>query len=965
MKNQSRYIVGIDLGTTNCALSYYDTLNPNDGIKKLEILQWENENQVIKKDTLPSFCYIPPKSDIKKNRFSIESIEQQNSEEEKESNVLVAGSIARQFAATNSDRVIHSAKSWLCHGKVNRNEKILPWNSDEIIGSKRFSPVEVSAHLLKHLRDVWNAEIARFEPSYRLESQTIIVTVPASFDEVAQKLTLTAISMAGFNLEKVTLIEEPQAAFYFWLENYKKSHIKNKGYEFQSTSNKVILVCDIGGGTTDFSLFNLNRINHKNVDEALKDIEIERFRVSDHILLGGDNIDLKIAYLLEEKLLSQQTVKTNNLSSKQWSQLIAQTRTIKENLLSQKSNESPKDSTDSNELHVSVSGAGSSLFKSTISASIGKEELMEVILAGFYPECENTDTPEKSTSALQEWNLPYAQDSRITRHLASFLAGTKVDGIIYTGGSLKPHFIQNHLTKLIENWQKERPIILENPEMDLAVCLGATSYGLAKHQKRHLLKGGYPRSIFVEVIDQHQHRSLVCILPKGTEHHHNALIIDSLDLKAHIGTPVRFQLFYSNKRTGDKLGDIVEYTENEFHLLPPLQTRLETKSALRDKNYKSNKIDVGLKINLKGTGLLEISCYEKCMKPNNHAIENPENFQESWKLEFNLQDSSGSHQSNLASDELSEKSNSIDVKNRIALAISTINSFYGKKKVIPHQQKSPSQLIKLIEDDLALQRQEWDATILRSMWPMLHEGRTRRGRSSAHEMSWLNLSGYVLRPGYGNALDEFRVNDLWDIFNHGLSFPKEAKVKNQWWIMWRRVAGGLNKNQQDQLFSKIIPSIRKEQEATAEMYMLAGSLELVDMDKKVQLGNYLTEQITRGKKNAIDQKIWALARLSSRIPLYGGPDCIIRPHFIEKWAQQLKPLKCEKLPYKKLNQFYAQAGRKIGDRELDIGEEARSEFLCKLKEASAQQSQIIQVENITGIDIETKISYLVRLYLLD
>lgn len=361
----SRYIVGIDLGTTTISLSYCDTLAENKTPRTFPILQWESETSVVEKEILPSFCYIASKKEIKDKHFLLPFYT--NSSTLLENAEIVLGRFARRQQNKTPARVIHSAKSWLCHTGVNREGKVLPWASPEITGDKRLSPVEVQSFFLLHLRLCWNEKMASHSKSYRLENQQVIITVPASFDEIATDLTLKAALLAGFQKEKISLIEEPQAAFYHWL------HENSPEKFFQKSSIFKTLVCDIGGGTSDFSLFEI----YKKNNALKKSLHVERIKVSPHILLGGDNFDLKIASLYEEDYIKKEGKK---FTSEEWTELISYCRDIKEALFNEKH--------PGEELKVAITRSSKvkNLFRNALTLSLSKKFIKEKLLDSFFPQ---------------------------------------------------------------------------------------------------------------------------------------------------------------------------------------------------------------------------------------------------------------------------------------------------------------------------------------------------------------------------------------------------------------------------------------------------------------------------------------------------------------------------------------------------------------------------------------------------
>jgi molecular chaperone DnaK (HSP70) len=885
----SRYVIGIDLGTTNCALSYVDTKAGKDAPPvSLAIPQWETEGTTVAGEMLPSFYYVPVKAEHRRGQLKLPF------HQASEPPDFAVGRLARLKASLVPGRVVHSAKSWLCHGGVSREDRILPWHSDEVIGDERRSPIEVSAAYLEHLRLAWDAALGDFA------AQDVTITVPASFDEVAQRLTLDAAAMAGFDRARVRLLEEPQAAFYYWLSKQGQ------------TPTGTVLICDIGGGTSDFSLFNVEAGAGGRPD-------IERIAVSEHLLLGGDNIDLALAHALERKMVGE----GRKLSSRQWAQLVFESRKIKEKALSEMG------AAGSDELFVSVAGEGASLFASTLTASLTRAEIEAQILDGFLPRCDRDAQPRKQRSGLLQLGLPYAQDTAMTRHLAAFLAGRRVDAVLFTGGTLKPPFVRERLVALISEWQGQAPLVLDNDAMDLAVAHGAACYGAVLRREVGRIKSGYPRSLYIEAARAGGAHALVCVVPKGFDGH-APLSIEGLGLKVRTDRPVRFQLFSSIKRDKDAIGDVVPLDADMFHPLAPLHTKLDLAGG---KSKGDTLVDIALEVRLSETGILQLTAAAG---------------ERRWQLDFNVRaaaqqlESDRAQSSPLVSQTIPEA--------KLKVARDKLDSFFGKRKLAEFEADNPKYLVRDLEEVVGRSREDWDTPFLRSLWPHLEQGLTRRGRSLGHEVSWLYLAGYSLRPGYGYELDEWRVAELWRAWELGMSFSKERQVEEQWWIMWRRVAGGLTRDQQDAIFAKIFPMVLKGEASSHEVYMLAGSLERLEMSKKIRLGNQLVQHIAFGKKQYLEQRMWALGRIASRVPLYGGPESIVRPKFIGDWFRELEGLDMSRPPYKGLLQFLAQAGRMVGDREFDLPEDLREAFLEKLVKSGATEEQQRVVREHVAVD---------------
>ena len=896
-----RYVIGIDLGTTNCALAYIDTEAPDLRPQSLLMEQWDSEGALIRSETLPSFYYIPVKLEWKRGQLALPW---DASEAETSPPDYAIGRLARLKSSQTPGRVIHAAKSWLCHSGVDRRERILPWHSDEVIGDERRSPIEVSAAYLTHLRKAWNHTFQRLGPAGQFENQEIVITVPASFDEVAQRLTMEAILLAGYPRERVRLLEEPQAAFYEWLGRHEE--VLEKEFGEVNQESQTILVCDVGGGTTDFSLLSVSQ-------GATGRPKIVRIGVSEHILLGGDNIDLGLARILEQKLLGE----GRTLTSRQWAQLVAEARSLKERSLDLLSQDSQRDSLKESEFYVSVAGEGGNIFASSLTVGIFPSAIYEHIVEGFFPFVGRDDRPRKQRGGLTQLGLPYAADSAVTKHLAAFLDGRPVNAVLFAGGTVKPLFLRDRVVSQIAAWQGFQPKVLHSDAVDLTVSLGAAQFALSERESFHRLqiKGGYPRSLYVEVASLGDKTKLLCVVPKGFVGG-QPLAVKATGLKAMTNRPVRFKLFSSLIRDQDQAGDLVVFDEETFRQLPSLDAKLMSEGPIQGDHL----MDVALEVTLQTTGILDVACV---------ATEDDRKG-ERWLLEFSLKDS-GATSPAVAF----KPPQSVIETHKIDLARQKLDDFYGKKRRMDSQDGNPKYLLRDLEQLLGKPRDAWDTVFLRSLWPHLEQGLNRRNRSVGHELSWLYLAGFALRPGYGFEMDEWRVKELWRVYDQGLAFPKERQAEEQWWILWRRVAGGLSREQQEQVFARIFPQIRKGDAQSAEVYMLAGSLERIEMGQKVRLGQQLALQISTGKKQHLDQKMWALARIASRVPLYAGPQNIIRPSFIEAWAETLHPLNMSQIPYSRLTHFYAQAGRVTGDREFDLSPDLRRMFLERLIEGKA------------------------------
>ena len=921
MGSSSRYCIGIDLGTTNSSLSYIDTLSDSPWSQVLAVPQLEDPGITVERFFLPSSLYLGTGQERSEHLLD-----------------LPFGSAGREFAVGQfalkqafraADRVVVSAKSWLCHPDVDHSAKILPWNSEVVPPGQRFSPVQVCACYLAHFKDVWNSTIGAFHEAYRFEAQEVTITVPASFDEAAQALTLLAAKDAGYPVDALRLMEEPQAAFYCWLERHGAGELRRLLLAQRSRDDisraRTVLVCDVGGGTTDFSLF--------SVDVKGERVEISRLAVSDHILLGGDNIDLTLAYALEKRLVQDE----RELTPRQWQHLIFSSRALKEQALGQycsQHGEKPKED-EAELLHVSVPGEGSSLFSQTRSAALTRKEVLELVLNGFFPEVSADERPRQAGEGLKEWGLPFAKDSAVTRHLAAFLQGRMVDAVLCNGGTLMPPVIRKRVFSVIANWQNGvSPLLLENEHMDTAVSKGAAYFLKVHRKKEEEIAAGYARAVYLEIHGRGMGEGMpaVCILPQGTRAG-EILHFSNLSFKLRVGTPVRFQLFQSTHRPADRAGQKVILNDWEFLPLPPLQTRLDGPPGMLIP--KDGMLLVSLETVVSELGMLHIYGVHRAVEPRR------------WELAFNVRKTASAEiQENLVSAAFAGKgSGSTPQFERAAMRIL---DFYGKKKS-SEKDESPKNLLRELEQILNKQRSEWETPLLRTLWQPLLQGITRRGRSLAHETTWLYLAGFFLRPGYGADLDPWRVKELWRCAELGLSFPKEKSAKVQWWIMWRRVCGGLSAEQQSELYSKLLPEFEQSEKSEPELARLLGSLERIPLQSKILLGDTMLSRIAGRKTAGIEHEIWALGRLASRVPLYASAHQMIEPAVVVRWFEKVKPLDWSQGDLQHLKVAMSQAGRITGDRARDLPAAIRNEIIEKLKQSKAVETQLRVLQDYVEI----------------
>lgn len=884
MAKESRFVLGIDLGTTNSALAFVDTLGGEGRTTVVPIPQIEAPGRVVAGETLPSFLYIPTKSE--RNSGAFHAVGDAASRG-------VSGVFGREQAPLVPGRVVHSAKSWLSHAGVDRLAPILPWRSEDLTEPERLSPVDASAEFLRAIKHAWDTGPGAHHPEYRLEMQQVIVTVPASFDEVAQRLTLDAAKRAGFS-SATTLLEEPQAVCYRWLEAHREER-----EVLEALGQSLLLVCDIGGGTTDLSLFRAHA--------TVSGLDLERIAVSEHLLLGGDNLDLLIAHVLARRFRDA----GHEINARQWSYLLQQSRTVKEDVLSGRDDAGSL-------VRVALPASGARLFGGSAGVEVSREELRSAIIEGFFPICDPRSIPQRAAAGARELGLPYASDSAVTRHLAAFLNGRAIDAVLWNGGTLNAPAIRARLNEVLQSWQPDRRIHeLSNPELDVAVARGAAWFGFQARTKGERIRAGYPHSVYLEVGSESSSQ-LLCIVPLGSEI--GSTLGPERILKVRVNQPVRFQAYYSLSRPGDAVGAILTLDADGLRALAGLQTRLDAGAS----RAKSELVDVRLEAHLSETGLLRIGLIR---------VDDGSR----WELEFNVRKGAEKSSEEAAVAELSESERAA-----LSEAIRLCDLYFGKAQREGSGSKDgkPQTLLRDIETAARVSKEQWSLPFLRSLWAPLQQGMTRRGRSPAHEVSWLGLAGFCLRPGYGAALDAFRMSELWRCHGLGLAHPKESRAQVQWWIMWRRVAGGLSRDQQLTLAKQIWPLVRQRKAEYSEALRLACSLERLTLQQKRELAAILIDRVLRPVPQNEPEVLWGLTRLGARIQLYAGQDAVVPPADIEAWFEKLSELDW-RARADAFSKLWLHAARVTGELDFDVREDVRDKIYKRLRNCGISEDVLL------------------------
>lgn len=891
----ARFSIGIDLGTTSSALAYA----PLAGEAQPEILavaQWETPDALVEATTLPSFLYLPEEAIAAQLRGRVSGTE-----------TWIAGRLARRRAGETPGRVVRSAKSWLCHHAADRSAPILPWGSDDLAPAQKISPVQAAAFILNYLKGAWDSRFAHSGDTF--DDQEITITVPASFDAAAQRLTLDAAEQAGFP-KGVRLLEEPQAAFYCWLERHSSA---NPLWETDVAGPRHVLIVDIGGGTSDFSLFELRQAPSGGIPA------ITRVAVSEHILLGGDNIDLTLAVMLEPRLVGER----GRIAGTQWEQLVASCRDLKEGALSDTASAAEQFS-------VVVAGRGSSLIAGAQTATLARDEVERLVLDGFFPACDASARPYRTQAGLRDWGLPYATDSAVTHHLADFLRERpRVDAVLFNGGSLRATPLRQRLIEQIAAWQDGAcPIELENAVPDLAVALGAARFGKLLHSHAGRIAAGAPRAVFLQVqTAAADEPALVCVLPRNASAE-RVFEIDLPGLEVRTDQLVSFQACSSTRHGRCRAGDVLSWDAEAFHMLPPLQTIVRTANGPDAEPGRTVPVRLAAKTN--ALGLLQIFCLST----------DPSNPQ-SWPLEFNLRP----HELGRAIEQPPVEPNAAAGAQRAAREhVAAVFARPAKSARL-----TANAILKHLEGTLGPPRHEWNAALLRNLWPALSEGVAGRKFSVEHEEAWLTLAGFLLRPGFGFARDGLRMDELWKLREAGLCFPgKRSKVQEC--ILWRRVAGGLTAERQELLLASELASIRAGR-ASPEMVRLAGSLERLPRATKTDLIETFIDQVRQRveAKQHCAPHLAALGLLLNRAPLYAGPETVVVPEFVARAYAALRDFDWAEPELLETHNLFLRAARVVDDRNLDVPKSLRNQIARKLENAGLAPPRTATIKEFTPV----------------
>ncbi|MCP5228739.1 Hsp70 family protein [Accumulibacter sp.] len=919
MKQQ--YIVGIDLGTSNTVVAY--TAPGEQRVELFEIEQLVGAGEVAARPLLPSVRFHPAAGELSPGDLQLPWPADEGAE------LALTGRFALELGAQVPGRLVASAKSWLSHASVDRMAPILPWGAED--GVARVSPVGASASYLAHVRAAWSH---RF-PNAPLEQQQVILTVPASFDEGARALTLEAARQAG--LPRLRLLEEPQAAFYDWLFRHQQ------GIDEELAETRLLMVCDVGGGTTDLTL----------IQVAFKDGEPEltRIGVGDHLMLGGDNMDLALAHLVESRLPDSGGKK---LSAARFSQLTARCRAAKEQLLATGAPES---------VLLTLLGGGAKLIGGARTIELHRDEVLNLVIDGFLPRVAADQPVLQRRSGLVEFGLPYPADPAITRHVAAFLRRHRQaaqraladdaaahaaseqpderddggeqgkpelpvpDTLLLNGGVFRAEALSERLQATLADWRGAPLRLLHNDNPDVAVARGAVAYALVRQGHGRRIGGGSARSYFLVLEEGSKQRRGICILPRGSEEGHE-IRLPERTFSLRLGQPVRFYLASSVADTVYQPGEIAALDDEDFVRLPPIATVVQPQA---DSNQREVRVE--LISGITEVGSLELHCV---------SIDNPAR---RWLLEFQLR---GDGEATTASSEV--------LPPRFVDAVKSIEQIFGGRS-----QAVDSKEVRRLRgqlEHLLGKREDWELPLLRALFDALLQRARRRRRSPEHERLWLNLAGYCLRPGLGDAIDDWRIEQLSALLTQGIQYVNESQNWSEWWTLWRRAAGGLPADTQALLLAELLPPLQAEtvkarnrQPAPIsgshdDMLRLVASLERLPVERKIEVGDWLLDRLSRASEKPLGW--WALGRIGARQPLYGSAHQVVPAEDACRWLEGVLATDWKKV---EPAAFAAtQLARLTGDRSRDLPDGSRDEVLARLAAINASSSWIDQITTVIELD---------------
>ena len=946
----ARHVVGIDLGTSHTVVASVPLSGAATDIALLNIPQRSTAGEVIAQPLLPSVRYqaaVGELGDAWQQPWP--------PQEATDAAPAVIGRWARDLGTSVPGRLVASAKSWLSHTGVDRTAAILPWGATEDVA--KVSPLHASASYLAHVKAAWDAA----HPDAPLQQQTVVLTVPASFDEGARALTLEAAQLAG--LPDVHLLEEPKAAFHDWLL------LQGEQLAEQLADSRLVLVVDVGGGTTDLTLI---RIEAQAKGELPT---LTRTAVGEHLMLGGDNMDLALAHQIESVFSGE----GQKLPVARFAQLVQRCRVAKEQLLAADAPES---------IAVTLLGGGSKLLAKTRSATLTRAQVQQWVVEGFLPPAQITDTPSKRQGALRGFGLPYPADAAITRHLAQFLAqhteGELPDTVLLNGGVFHAHALVQRLTEQLTQWRGSPVRVLHNPHPDWAVARGAAAYGLARFgvveveniesnqalepeqqvqaaiksdtkpiTRLPLIGGGSARSYWLVLPGKKGAPPQgLCLLPRGTPEGVR-MVLTGRRFALKLGQAVRFSLVANSRsQEQEQAGQLGSLQGEGWVELPPIATvlpALESQGTAQTQSQVKSQVQVQLQASMTEVGTLEVRCV---------AVDDAA---QSWLLPFNVRASAGTTDLIAASTDEQGSEGQKGLKSQdaqLAAGVAQIERIFGAQAQ-EVTAKEVRQLRQSLEKILG-PRDGWNVSLLRALFDALLARAKRRRRTTEHERVWLNLAGWCLRPGVGAELDAWRMEQVWALYDQGIAHPKDAANWTEWWVFWRRVAAGLNEEQQMQVLEAVAGQMQKAVQQTTrsggksshgsydDMLRLFAAMEAVPWQYRQEMGQWMLQRLQKPGESV--QTWWAIGRLAARQSLAANAHLVMPPDAAQEFLNAALAQDWRKL---EPAMFAAvQIARMTGDRALDLPDDVRAQVLEKMRASGAPERWIALVEQVVQMDAE-------------
>jgi hypothetical protein len=948
--SHSRFLIGIDLGTTNSAVAFVDTRGRGARVQLFPIPQLTEPSLVEPRPVLPSFLYFAEPNETEAGTVALPW----NPKPE-----AIAGVLARERGAVVPARQVTSAKSWLAHPGVDRRAALLPWGVES---GPRISPVEASARYLSHIRDAWNATVADKHEELRLERQRIVLTVPASFDEEARELTVEAARQAQF--ADFTLLEEPIAAFYAWVAEARRSRGAG-GAPFMADGDRVALVCDVGGGTTDFSLIRVR------IDRGVP--AFERIAIGDHLLLGGDNVDLALATLLERRMV--QVRPELRLAITQRSSLRRLCSAAKERMLG----EAPPD-----RVAITVLGIGRSVIGAAMTVDLTRDDVQRTI-DEFLPVTAPGDiaTARDRRAGLRELGLPYESEPAITRHLAGFLtraaaitadlvhasssataaapASTMVrpDLVLFNGGFFTPAVARERIVQALAAWFGDAPEVLATGNLEAAVAVGAATYARLRAgfgPSISLVKAGSGRAYYIGLRAPRtdQATPAVCVLARGTDEGTETRFDHPFTVIAN--RPVSFSLYSSIVRS-DRAGDLVSQSPgDDVREHAPLVTVLRY-----GRKSRQVELPVRLMIGYTELGTLELWCESQISEHR-------------WRLQFELRGREAEERlTDAATCRVGPTASTAAGRNDAGSAgLEADGDVEGAAVVVPDEaieagervirtvfessagDVTAENLVAHLEQIAGYAKTAWPLPVIRRFADVLIEVAAGRRVSASLEMRWLNLFGFCFRPGFGAAKDPWRIGEARTIYIAGLAFPNAIQNRVEWLVLWERVAGGFSAGQQRELAQRVMgelgllgrKAVRLNPQIERESWRLLASLERLDAPTRVKIGDELLNRLRRDVRSA--GLLWAIGRLGARAPLYGPLSSVVPASDAARWLDALGSIK---LTTPDLAGAMVQIGGRTGDPMRDLHEGLLGRARDRLREAGIPEAALRPLDIVVPASI--------------